>query len=151
MYYEFTHDELPFQFNTMLRFFCKATVIRKQFEPNEHVSFSPETVVRLVVPTASEEDLQPFITASCPVHGSNLHINIKMVPERKLENRNDAIAYVRRTLCKEAIMVTERDIRNLDKHGARKHYSKDFFGKLISKCRYRMETFHTYNFYPSYD
>ncbi|MCY1462176.1 hypothetical protein D9M71_799200 [compost metagenome] len=65
--------------------------------------------------------------------------------------RNDAVAYLRRTLCHEAIKVSERDIHNVEKYGERKHYTKNFFKDLIAKYQYRIDTFATYNFHACYD
>jgi hypothetical protein len=149
MYYTFTEEELPFQKATLLRFLCKATVMRRQFEADEHVNFSESTVVRMVVP--SDKTIQPYLVATCPEHGSGLHINIEVLPERTLEDRNDAVAYLRRTLCNEAVSVTERDLHNVERFGPRKHYTKEFFQELIRKYKYRISTFHTFNFHAEYN
>ncbi|WDS62058.1 hypothetical protein [Pseudomonas phage D6] len=151
MNYTFNEQELPFQLNTFLRFICKATVIRRQYAEGEHVNFSEDTVVRMVVP--SDKSLTPFITATCPESGSTLRINVQVQPERALEDRNDAIAYLRRTLCNEAITVTERDLQNVERYGSRKHYTKEFFQGLIEKYQHRIKNFHTFHFFgtPVYD
>ncbi|MNM43397.1 hypothetical protein D3C81_542770 [compost metagenome] len=150
MYYNFTHKELPFQLNTLLRFLCKSTVMRRQFDGDERVSYTPQTKVTMVVPTAGN-GIDPYIIATCPVTGCNLRLTVKVVPERPLETRNDAVAYLRRTLCNEAIKVSERDIHNVEKYGERKHYTKRFFKDLIAKYQYRVDTFATYNFHACYD
>jgi len=151
MNYTFSEQELPFQFQTFLRFACKATVIRRQYEEGEHVNFGDNTVVRMVVPESGE--VSPFLTISCPDSGSILRLNVQVMQERALENRNDAIAYLRRTLCNEAITVTERDIKNVERYGSRKHYTKEFFLEQIEKFRHRIQNFHTFNFFgtPVYD
>jgi hypothetical protein len=149
MHYTFVHRELPFQLNTLLRFLCKSTVMRRQFEGDERVSYTPMTSVRMVIPTSGGID--PYITATCPVTGCSLRLTVKLVPERPLVTRNDAVAYLRRTLCREAIMVTERDLHNVEKYGERKHYTKNFFKELIAKYQYRIDTFHNYNYHAVYD
>jgi hypothetical protein len=151
MYYNFSHKELPFQLNTLLRFLCKATVMRRQFDEDEHVSFTPQTSVTMVVPSPGSCDIEPYIIATCPVTGCSLRLTVKLVPERSLGTRNDAVAYLRRTLCREAIMVSERDIHNVEKYGERKHYTKNFFKELIAKYQYRIDTFASYNFHARYD
>jgi hypothetical protein len=149
MHYNFSHKELPFQLNTLLRFLCKSTVMRRQFDGDEHVSFTPQTTVSMVISTTDE--FEPYIIATCPVTGCNLRLTVKLAPERPLVTRNDAVAYLRKTLCREAIMVTERDIHNVEKYGERKHYTKSFFKELIAKYQYRIDTFHNYNFHAVYD
>lgn len=151
MFYNFTDDELPFPKRTALRYLCKATVMRRQYQPDEHVRFSDDTQIRLVVPT--DQQIEPFITATCPETGSCLRLRVEMRSERTLANRNDAIAYLRRALCVEAIAVSERDMSNIKRHGVRRHYTREFFSDLIEKYRFRVENFHTHNYYqtPVYD
>lgn len=151
MYYNFSHKELPMQLNTLLRFLCKSTVMRRQFDGDEHVSFTPQTNVTMVVPTPGDHGIEPYIIATCPVTGCCLRLTVKVVPERPLETRNDAVAYLRRTMCHEAIMVSERDIKNVEKYGERRHYTKNFFKDLIAKYQYRIDTFASYNFHARYD
>lgn len=152
MYYLFKEDEYPFRLSTMLRFLCKSAVLRRQMVGRDRVDFSHRTQVRLVVATPSDDfPIDPYIIASCPVSGSTLRINVPLDERRGLNNRNDAIAYLRKALCKEAIGVTERDIHNVSKYGERGHYTRDFFHELIAKYRFRIDTFHTYNYSVSYD
>ncbi len=152
MFYHFHPDEYPFQLTTALRFICKATVMRKQFSRGERVVFSDQTQIRMVVPEGPTDlSIDPYIIASCPVTGSTLRLTVHLCESRPLANRNDAIAYLRRALCKEAIMVTEMDIHNVVKFGSRGHYTREFFLGLIEKYRHRMATFHSYNYSVSYD
>lgn len=152
MFYEFRPREFPFAVSTTIRFLQKATILRRQFERGEKVSFSPETRIRMVVPTSTPEyPIEPYVIATCPFTGATLRLTVHLDESRGLNNRNDAIAYLRRVLCKEAIMVTERDLHNVAKYGERKHYTVDFFKDLIAKYRHRIETFHTYNYGPVYD
>lgn len=153
MFYTFEEKEYPFQVSTMLRYLCKSTILRRQFEKGERVTFTPETVVTLVVPTNRPGDVQidPYITATCPVSGCELRLNVELQESRGINNRNDAIAYLRRVMCREAIMVSERDIHNINRYGERKHYTRQFFLDQIERYRFRIDTFHSYNYSVSYD
>lgn len=152
MFFKFEPEEYPFQLSTTLRFLCKATILRKQFTRGELVSFSDKTSIQMVVPRAiSDIPIDPYIIVTCPESGSTLRLSVTLMSSRLLVTRNDAIAYLRRTLCREAIMVTERDIHNLARYGSRGHYNREFFLGLIEKYRFRMETFHSYNYAANYD
>jgi len=147
--YDFEHSELPFQLSTGLRFICKSAVARRQFTPGERVSFGDRTSVRINVPT--DKNILPWLSCSCPDSGSTLRINIHLQPERFLEERNDAKAYLRRILCIEAVSVSTRDLENVIKYGPRGHYTEEFFRDQIEKYQYRADTFHTYELGPQYD
>lgn len=147
--YKFHPDELPFKFDTALRFFCKSCVSRRQFDPGTRVNFSRETVTSMVVP--SDDSIQPYIMITCPRNGHTLRLNVHLQPERDLLDHRDATAYLRRVLCVEAISVTTRDLQNTIKHGPRGHYTEDFFREQLEKYEFRVSTFHTYNMAPDYD
>lgn len=147
--YLFEHEDLPFQLPTALRFICKSAVARRQYTQGERVTFSDQTRVQMVVP--NNDEIKPYISCTCPISGSTLRINVTIQPERELLDENDAKAYLRRTLCIEAVSVSQRDLANTIRFGARGHYTEEFFREQIEKYQYRADTFHTYQLGPQYD
>lgn len=147
--YRFEHREMPFQLRTGLRFLQKSCVNRRQYNRGERVTFGDATLLQMVVPT--DTTIKPYITATCPESGCVLRLNFDIREERALENHNDALAYLRRTLCVEALTVTMRDLDNVRRFGPKGYYTEEFHLGNIEKYQWRIDNFHTYAAEPVYD
>ena len=148
--YRFNHPDMPFQLRTGLRFLQKSCVARRQYNRGERVTFGDNTKLQMVIPS-NTDTIKPYITATCPDSGCVLRLNFDIREERKLENQNDALAYLRRTLCVEALSVTMRDLDNVRRFGVKGHYTEEFHLGNIEKYQWRIDNFHTYAAEPVYD
>jgi hypothetical protein len=147
--YVFKSQEWPFQPSTCLRFFYRISVLRKQYNEGEKVTFSPDTIFSMVVPDSGE--VSPYLMATCPLSGCTMHLPVRLTEDRELENHNDAIAYMHRTLCRDAIRVTQRDIADLARYPQRKHYTAEFYESVIQDLQYKIDTFASFNYYPQFN